>query len=101
MRTYFPGLASIALAIASAFVPNVHVSGLMLLASGLLLLWFIFGDALMLKDAPTATLRDQFAMAALTGLIAQSAYGTSAEFARQAGSMADAMMAERQKGGAA
>lgn len=49
---------------------------------------------------PAKTLRDEFAMAALAGLIAQCPCKQSAqEFARQAFACADAMMTERTKGG--
>lgn len=47
------------------------------------------------------TIRDQMAMAALTGLLARGVAGFDPqEIAYQAGKYADAMMAARQKGGA-
>lgn len=49
------------------------------------------------RSSPPKTLRDEFAMAAITGCVLES--GTAAWFAELAYRIADAMMAERAKGG--
>jgi hypothetical protein len=43
------------------------------------------------------TLRDEFAMAALTGMVAYSGYGNFTDFASISFKYADAMMEEREK----
>lgn len=42
-------------------------------------------------------LRDQFAMAALTGLVSRNRYNSPPDFARDAYAIADAILAERDK----
>lgn len=65
--------------------------------------WFIRNVAEEVSNAeevaPPKTLRDEFAMAAIIGCVLES--GTAAWFAELAYRIADAMMAERVKGGAA
>lgn len=48
------------------------------------------------KAQPTKTLRDEFAMAALTGLLASDTQDTSTVFAKLSFAMADAMMKARE-----